>query len=207
MIREPSEHNTTVVILAAGLSNRFTGDKMVAKICGKQVIMYSVESALSSKADHVLVVLNDRQDSVAHLLPREVRIVINSHTTNGLSSSISLGVRELKENACSCILLLGDQPMVTSSMLDRLIELHLVNSEAIVAYRYKDEARNPALFPRSMFESLCALRGDQGARSLITEFDNRTVFIDVENDSSLVDIDTDDDLGWAEDRIAAGRKQ
>ena len=207
MNRTASEHSTTVIILAAGLSNRFTGDKMVAKISGKPMIRYTVESALASSADHVIVVLNDRQDSVAHLLPREVRIVINSHTTNGLSSSISLGVREVKEKACSCVLLLGDQPMVSSAMLDRLIELHLSNSEAMIAYRYKGETRNPALFPRSMFERLCSLKGDQGARSLVTQFENSTIFIDVEDDLDLTDIDTDDDLSWAEDHLSATRKQ
>lgn len=202
-----NEHSTTVVILAAGLSNRFSGDKMVADLKGKPMISYPVDSALASRAEHVIVVLNDRQDSLAHLLPRGVRIAINSHTTNGLGSSISVGVREVKEKACSCILLLGDQPFVSSGMLDRLIEQHIEHSDSIIAYRHDGEARNPALFPRATFEQLCALKGDKGARSLLADARNEAIFLDVYEDRDLADVDTDDDMGWASDRISGTRKQ
>lgn len=200
-------HSTAIVILAAGLSNRFTGDKMVAELRGKPLLMYPVESALKSGAAQVVVVLNDRQDSLAHLMPRGVRIAINTRATDGLSSSISVGIREVKENACSCILLLGDQPLVTASMLDTLMQRHQVDPDAIVAFRYNDEPRNPALFPRTMFARLSTLKGDKGARELINAQGTGSRFIDIDDETDLMDVDKDEELSWIEDRLSARREE
>jgi CTP:molybdopterin cytidylyltransferase MocA len=50
----------------------------------------------------------------------------------------------------------------------------------------------PAIFPRSMFQRLAQLRGDQGARALLRRNADRTVRVTMP--SAAVDVDTPEDL-------------
>ena len=199
-------HRTAVVVLAAGSSKRFGEDKMLTDFDGKPLILHSVGNAIASDADSVIVVVNDGGGPVKHKLPHGVITAVNNNASRGMSSSIITGVSSIGSDTCSCIILAGDQPFVSSEMLNALIDAHKLAKDSIVSYRYNGGVRNPVLFPRSMFDAICQLKGDEGARKLVVEAESETTFIDVEDARLLLDIDTEEDLSLAESFLRETRK-
>ena len=67
-----------IVILAAGMSTRFPGNKLLYEVNGKPLIRHIVESALESKADEVIVVLGHEIEKIsAKIEDLDVVIVYN----------------------------------------------------------------------------------------------------------------------------------
>ena len=199
-------HRTAVVVLAAGSSKRFGEDKMLSDFDGKPLILHSVGNAIASDTDSVIVVVNDGGGPVMHKLPLGVIVAVNNNPSRGMSSSIIAGLSSIGSDSCSCIILAGDQPFVSSEMLNALIDAHKLAKDSIVSYKYNGRVRNPVLFPRSMFDAISQLKGDEGAKKLVLKAESETNFINVEDGRLLLDIDTEADLTLAESFLRETRK-
>lgn len=178
------QHSVHVLLLAAGESRRFGHDKLRRELCGRPLIHYCAMASLSSRASGVLAVV--RNAETASLLPDSIHAV---QCEGALSDSIRKGVEALLNRSCALILLLADQPFVTSAMIDQLIFMHERSDGECISFAVRGEARNPALFPSSMYPSLMQLRGDRGARELLKCASK------IECDEQLLsDVDTEEDL-------------
>ena len=65
------------------------------------------------------------------------------------------------------MVLLADQPRITTAHIDALLDAHERAPNHLVATRYAGVEGVPALFPRRSFEALMQLAGDAGARTLL----------------------------------------
>jgi molybdenum cofactor cytidylyltransferase len=91
------------------------------------------------------------------------------------------------------LILSCDQPRLTAGHLRALIQEFTVHNEpTIVASAYAGVHGVPAVFPRGAFGNLLALRGDQGARSLLAVPQWPVVALPLEGGE--VDIDQPGDL-------------
>jgi molybdenum cofactor cytidylyltransferase len=88
--------------------------------------------------------------------------------------------------------MLADQAAITAEDLKRLVSAWRRQPDYIVAARYGMTTGVPAVFPRSMFSDLAALRGDSGARALLQRNPDRVVRVPMA--SAAIDIDTPEDL-------------
>lgn len=106
----------------------------------------------------------------------------------GLGISLASGIREIDRNPAvdACLVLLADQPFITSEYLDAMIREF--DGRRILASDYKGRAGVPCLFPRRFFPDLLSLRGDQGAGQLLKRLSAHVRIWDVAAD--LRDIDT-----------------
>ena len=199
-------HRTAVIVLAAGSSKRFGEDKMLSDFDGKPLILHTVGNAIASDAESVIAVVNEGRGPIVQKLPRGVIVAVNHNPSMGLSSSIIAGLSAIGSDSCSCIILAGDQPFVSSGMLNALIDAHKNAKDSIVSYRYNGRVRNPVLFPRSMFDAISQLKGDEGAKKLVLKAESETNFINVEDGRLLLDIDTEADLTLAESFLRETRK-
>jgi molybdenum cofactor cytidylyltransferase len=171
-----------IIVLAAGGSRRFGGSKQQLQFEGKSLFRRSVETALGCESGPVLAVLG----SDASLLEREikdlpVKAVINPAWESGLSSSIKTGIAALRTHEpdiAAAVLMLCDQPFVTSHTISSLIETYRSSGAPVVACHYDGSPGVPALFAGEMFSELMDLTGDRGAKSLIIKHAARSVTID-----------------------------
>ncbi len=62
-----------------------------------------------------------------------------------------------------CFIMFADQPGITADDLEQITRI----DAPIVAAAYAGTVGVPAMFHRSRFDALLALRGDQGAKSLL----------------------------------------
>ena len=157
-----------VIVLAAGASTRFGSPKQAARVNGVPLLQLMLSRAIAVAGHAVTVVLGAHAGELAPALGRlPVSLVVNRDWSEGLASSIRAAVLSLPGSCGGALLLLADQAGVSSADLQRLCDAWRRNPRAIVAAQYGGGHGVPAIFPRSEFPALLALRGDQGARALL----------------------------------------
>lgn len=186
---------SAVVILAAGGSRRLRQPKQLVEIAGKSLVRRAAETALSAGSGSVHVVLGAEVVRIrAALEGLPVELVVNEAWKEGLASSIRAAIDAIEHRERpveTLILMLCDQPGVSSDVLRRLLDAYRATRTPVVASRYPEGPGVPALFHAELFPALKALRGDVGARPLIRYLNRDIVTIPF---ALPDDIDTPADL-------------
>ena len=177
------------LLLAAGRSSRFGGDKLCAKLRGKAVIRWSAQALLPS-VDVVYVVIPPGADAVVQALSRlDVRVVVNLARDEGMASSIRAGVDAVPDDVDAIVIALGDQPTVDSRVVMEVIGRWRAGGVDAVVPLYRDGRGHPVLFGRSCFDALRTLRGDVGARAVLEGLGDGVALVDVQTPMPI-DVDT-----------------
>ena len=140
----------------------------------------------------VLVVGHDWEKVLAACGPLQGFFVRNDDYASGIASSIARGVSAIAHCADAVLLLLADQPLITTEHLRSMIEEWLRSPDRIVISEYAGVQGPPVVFPAACFDDLCKLRGDQGARSLVDS--GKYEVKGLRFDAAAVDVDTPEDL-------------
>jgi len=181
------------IVLAAGASTRFGSPKQLVRIGGRPLLHTVVSRAADVTGNALIVVLGAGAGELAPLLRHSPgSVVVNRHWREGIASSIRLGVARLPPTCTAVMLLLADQAAVTRDDLRRLAGTWRRRPTLIAAALYAGTTGAPAIFPRSSFAALAALRGDHGARALLRRSADRLVRVPMP--SAELDLDTPEDL-------------
>lgn len=167
-MRKTQLPSVSIILLAAGRSSRLGKPKQLLPYKGTTLLRYAASTALSSQADSTYVILGSEAEKLKgelHGLP--VQVVNNPDWGLGISTSIVTGVRALPQSVDAALIMLCDQPRVSTQLLDSIIENHRSAGKPVVACEYGGTLGVPALFARSLFPELVKLKGDQGAKSVI----------------------------------------
>jgi molybdenum cofactor cytidylyltransferase len=185
--------NVAAVILAAGRSTRMGGpNKLLAELDGKKLVRIAAEQALASKASEVVVVTGHQAELVEKALAGlKVRFVRNPEFAGGLASSVKAGIAAVPDNADGAVICLGDMPLISADLIDRLVEAFAPDRGNLIVVPVADGRRgNPVLWSRRFFNELMTLDGDIGARHLIAKHAEAVAEVPVEGQSAFLDIDT-----------------
>jgi molybdenum cofactor cytidylyltransferase len=185
------------IVLAAGASNRLGQPKQLLMYRGEFLIERAIRLANEAGAAPVIAVLGAHVEIICASIGLNDSILsINDQWEQGIASSIHSGLRTLDAAAAgsSGVLILScDQPRLTAAHLRALIERFAARNQAgIVASAYAGVHGAPAIFPRSVFAELFALKGDKGARALLVEPPCPLIALDFAGGE--VDIDEPGDL-------------
>jgi molybdenum cofactor cytidylyltransferase len=181
------------IILAAGRSTRMGGtNKLLAEIEGKKLVRIATEQALASKAAEVIVVTGHQAELVEQALAGlKVRFVRNPDFAGGLASSVKAGISAVSPTADGAVICLGDMPLMSAHLIDRLIEAFAPDRGNLIVVPVADGRRgNPVLWSRRFFSELMTLDGDIGARHLIARHGEAVAEVPVEGNGAFLDIDT-----------------
>ena len=183
------------VVLAAGGASRFGGGKLVASLDGRPLVAHVVAAARAASLDPIVVVIAP-DGSLDGIDLGEVRRVRNPNPTEGLSSSVRLGLRDLADapDVEAAVILPGDQPRVRSEVIRALVvAADEPPRTAFVVPRYSnDRTPNPVLARRSMWRLADELVGDRGFGPVLATHPELVRFVDVEGANP--DVDTVEDL-------------
>ena len=186
------------VLLASGASRRFGSDKLLASLAGRAVVRWSAE-ALASAVDTLYVVVPTESAALRDALGGlDVRWVTNDDADSGMASSIRAGIAALPFDAEAAFIALGDQPLLDSSVVVRLLARWRQVDARAVAPVYEDGRGHPVLFGSSLYPFLRALDGDTGARELLEWLGDDLATVAIAGRMPL-DVDTPDAL----DAVAA----
>ncbi len=193
------------IVLAAGRSRRMAPHNklLITDRAGKPMIARVVDNVLSSKARPILVVTGHQANDIEHALGgRPVRYVHAADYAEGLSASLKAGIAAVPPEAAAVIVCLGDMPLVTGRMIDRLLE-HYDPHEGrlIVLPTFRGKQGNPMLWDRRFFPEILAITGDSGARFLLGKHAEHVAEVEMADDAVLRDFDTADALATLPQRL------
>ncbi|HYV69790.1 MAG TPA: molybdopterin-binding/glycosyltransferase family 2 protein [Pseudolabrys sp.] len=189
--------HVAAVLLAAGRSTRMGAvNKMLAEIGGKSLVRIAAEQAVASRARPVIVVTGHEREKVETALKGlSVRLVHNPDFSEGLGTSLKVGITCVPQEADAAIICLADMPQVDAALIDRLIAAFDPERGALVVVPSIDGRRgNPVVWSRRFFHDLMSIQGDVGARHLIGNYAEAVVEVPVSGDAALTDVDTPESL-------------
>lgn len=166
-----STNQCAAILLAAGAATRFGGDKLAAVVDGDTVLNRSAKALAASGCTLRAAVVSEKTQAHAPFLRQlGYEILVNSHATDGLSTSVREGVSwAARENATSVLIALADMPFVPASHFCALLQ-RSQKSDASGAYTRCGARRTPpAVFDSHLFAALRALHGDFGARAILKD--------------------------------------
>jgi molybdenum cofactor cytidylyltransferase len=186
--------SVAAIILAAGGSTRFGNPKQLAIFRGQSLVRRVVAAATEAQCEPVIVVAGEHLAEIKTELAASSAIVIeNVHWREGLGSSVRAGIEQLQSEQVDAVVLLAcDQPFVDAAAIRSLVQLATESGKPIVASSYSGTVGIPALFQRSQFAELLALKGNHGAKDLITS--RLKEVATVEFSAGAIDIDTPADF-------------
>lgn len=177
------------LLLAAGSSTRLGTPKQLLKYRGQSLLRHIAEIVLASSVGEMHVVVGfEAEQMKAELHGLDARLVDNANWHKGMASSIRTGISALQQSIDAVVILLCDQPLITTQLLDGIISAHATTGKPIVACEYGGTVGAPALFARSCFPELLQLEGDRGAKQVITQHLDQVAVVPFPGGS--VDIDT-----------------
>ncbi len=183
------------LVLAAGSSRRMGRNKLMEMLHGKTLVRHVVEAALASQASPVTVVLGHEAERIqAALEGLNVRFVHNGEHAKGMTSSLRAGLAAMPASTPAALVLLGDMPMISASLIDRLLAARVGAAEAdAVVPLCEGQRGNPVILARSLFAAIAGLQGDIGARALLGA-QVRVIEVQTADRSILIDADTPEAL-------------
>jgi len=182
------------VLLAAGGSRRFGRPKQLARYRARSLLAHAIEAARGALPRAPLIVVVGAEALRVRLAVRRThrgaRVAANPGWRLGMATSLRAGLAAAPRSARAALVVLVDQPRVDAAALQRLILAWRRRPGIPAAARYAGHTGVPAVLPRRRWRALRALRGDEGARSLLR--DGRVT--PVEMPEAALDVDTAADL-------------
>jgi molybdenum cofactor cytidylyltransferase len=186
------------IVLGAGRSRRMAPHNklLVTDKAGKPMIARVVDNVLSSNARPILVVTGHQAEQVEHALGgRPVRYVHAPDYAQGLAESLKAGIASVPPECAGAIVCLGDMPLVTGRMIDRLLAMYDPDEgRSIVLPTFRGKQGNPMIWDRKFFPEILAISGDSGARFLVGKHAEQVAEVEMADDAVLRDFDTTESL-------------
>ena len=166
-----------ILLLAAGESRRYGGDKLLENIQEQPMFEYSLKH-LEAFYECTRAVVTRFADIEAAAEDKGVIIVRNDHPEEGISRSLRLGLQKLLEinPAMQGVLcMVCDQPYLKTDTMERMFVYAAGVASRIVCAGTRERQGNPVWFGRDYFDELMTLKGDVGGKQIVRRYPERVV--------------------------------
>ena len=189
------------VLLAAGSATRFGGDKLLSELADGQCIAGIACARLRPAVDRLLAVVRPEATALAaRLAAAGAEICTFAGADQGMGASLAYGVRQAPD-ADGWLVALADMPGIATA--DALRVGAALRAGAPIAVPCAHGRRgHPVGFAQTYGAALMTLRGDEGARSVLTQNAAAIVDIAAAPEADWQDIDCADDLARARQSFA-----
>lgn len=177
------------IILASGFSRRMPHEKLLLPFGNGTIVERVIQAATGSVLDEVLFVYHN-EAVAAKAAAYNIPLIYNKQAGEGQSASIRTGVVSTHPESEAYLFMVGDQPFLEPSVINRIIEEHHERPEQIIVPVYADKRGTPTIFPSLFRDELLALRGDCGGRRIIERFPESVRTVPVDAEGAGFDIDT-----------------
>jgi len=183
------------IILAAGSSSRMGQPKQLLKVNDETLLIRTIKTVAAAGLSNIeiTVVLGSNYEQHRDIVsPLKINIQHNIDWANGMGSSLKYGLKSIvAQKPEGVLILVCDQPLLTSEHIQKLIQQFHVSPQSIVASHYNNTDGVPAIFPSTLFEQLLRIGDDQGAKKVLQQ--NRQNLISVDFPDGAIDLDTPED--------------
>lgn len=179
------------IIMAAGASSRFGGDKLAEELGGRSLLRRACEAVPARRFSRVCLV-TCRQEGLALAAEFGFTRVANGRPELGASLTVRLGL-EAAGPCDAALFMASDQPLLRRATVERLLDAWLGEREKIAALSHDGVRGNPVIFPSAYFPELLCLEGDRGGSAVIRRHPQALLLVEAEA-SELADVDVAADL-------------
>ena len=178
------------VILAAGKSVRFGKNKLTEPLGGVPVLARTLSALPKETFTRICaVVSSDGAEEIA----RRAEVPFVRYAGGPLSQSIRMGLEAMK-GLDGCMFLNGDQPLIRTESIRRLLDAFSAHSDAVYRLSFGGVQASPAVFPAALFDALLDLKGEQGGMAAARNTNAAVCPVEAEGEEELWDMDTADCL-------------
>lgn len=186
-----------LVMLAAGYSRRFGGNKLLYSMNGTPLYKNAIEKIKKIKEAYetpfseieIFPVTVTQYEEVFEAAEKEGFLALyNEAPERGISSSLQIGLLAV-QNTDACLFMVADQPWLKAETVVELIQCFVDGKAGIACIACDGKTGNPCLFHRTYYEELMSLRGDTGGKKIIRAHEEDVFVLEIKNAQELVDID------------------
>lgn len=186
----------SAIVLAAGSSRRMgKANKLLLPFRGKSLVRETVEQVQRSGINELVVVLGHEAERIRAALKdiRNIKFVINSGYSQGMTGSIQAGIRAASPQSQGYLICLSDMPYLRKEDYNTIVQ-EVSGKREILVPTYRGQRGNPVFFSQHFKAALLARSETEGCRHLVREEREVVRFIAMPTDSILRDIDRPEDL-------------
>jgi len=181
----------SVVLLAAGKSERMGRNKLLMPLGRGTIIERTLDNLLATRVNDIIVVLGGcAQEVCAAIGKRPVASVLNPDYARGMSTSLLAGLQMITKKAQYVMVALGDQPFITQSTYDKLVEAALGTNKGIVVPTFNGQRGNPITFHTNFIPEVMCFTGDVGGRELLVRYPNDVLEVTVPDEGIIINVNT-----------------
>ncbi len=193
------------VVLAAGQSRRMGTQKLLLNYGGRSVISHIVEVLSNSSVDQVVVVTGCDADRIrAEIAPSDVSVVFNEEHKAGMLSSVRCGFGAIDAGCRAVMIVLGDQPAITSGLIDEMIRAYRGTDKSIVVPTYKGRRGHPTIISMQYKDDVMSCYDDVGLRGLLRDHPDEVLELEVSSPGVCSDMDEPDDYAREIEKLNEG---
>jgi molybdenum cofactor cytidylyltransferase len=184
----------SAILLAAGESKRMGKPKQLMPWGKSTILTQAIDNLKSSAVDEIIVVLGYRAEEITKTIAtKPVEIAISPNYKQGMSAAIIAGLNLVASQSQAVMLALGDQPLVDSQTINRLIDEFYNHDKGIVIPTYHGKRGHPVIFAIKYKPELLELKGDIGGREIIKNHPDDTLEVAADSEGVISDIDNRSD--------------
>ena len=192
--------DVVVLIMAAGESSRFGSDKRFAKLPnGKLMIEQVIQTVEQTCLDFKLVIKpSDLELGFFKSIPMD-NLLVAKNASQGLGASLSDAMTIIEGRYQNCLICLADMPYIEaetfSAVCRKLIEVDQHKQQVLavipcVEVDGKKKQGHPIAIHSALFENFKRLKGEKGGKTILDQYIQQSVFLNVDDESIIRDVDT-----------------
>jgi molybdenum cofactor cytidylyltransferase len=156
------------VILSGGASKRMGSPKALLPYQGRPFLEHLLEVTAHREIGARRVVLGAHAEPIAKAVDLKAdEIVINHEWEKGQLSSIQAALRSLPPGTDGILLCLIDHPLISSALVQDLIEQFYKTKKPVVLPVYEGRRGHPLIFSASLYDELLYAPLETGARAVV----------------------------------------
>jgi molybdenum cofactor cytidylyltransferase len=180
------------VILAAGQSQRMGRPKMTLPWGDATVIGQVVRTLTTAGVKEIVAVTGGARQQVEQALDGlSVRTAFNPRfVQDEMAFSLQVGLEALPEDIEAALVVLGEQPQMECEVVQAVIDTYNQTRPLLVVPSFQMRRGHPWIIARPLWAAVLALHPPQTLREVINAYAGQIIYLNVERDSILRDLDT-----------------
>ncbi len=179
-----------MVLLAAGDSRRFGGNKLLTEVDGSLMYRHVAEKVKTLPEDFFAkrIVVSQYDEILRDLKQEGFEVIQNQNSALGISHSIHLALEQIPDHYAVCFSVC-DQPWLSCDTIARLVTAFRKSSKGMACVTCEGVHGNPVIFAPQYRKELLSLCGDVGGKRVLRAYLEDAVFVSANDARELADVD------------------
>ncbi len=171
---------------------------------GRPVIRQIVSQVVASQVSRTIVVSGGDHEALARSLEGVViTLTRNPLPKAGMLASLRVGLKSVSPDDHGFLVVLGDQPSLTTRLLDRLLKCWRAEPQSIWRPQFQSAHGHPVVIPMEFRQAVMTEFDQLGLKGLLRRYPDRVRNWRVDDPGVVVDIDTPEDYERELARVTA----